>query len=266
MSPAKRHQRILEKLRLEGQVRVRELAAEFQVTEDCIRKDLTLLAEQKKLQRIHGGAIPNRENPHALKVDDRLNLHEAEKKLIARKALEQIVPGMTVFLDISTINLELARLIYESQMEVRVVTNMSGVMKVFSAPSKAELIFLGGTFNHAHDGFTGAMTINQIHRFHFDLAFLGTVGINLLEKTISTYDPQDGLTKQAVLDQSSQAILVSEKEKLFQEGNYIYARPDCFAGWILEGPLDETETRQAKEAGLELIPAVSAVPAEQEEA
>ena len=37
-----RHQQILSKLHLEGQVTVKELSQEFKVTEDCIRKDLTI--------------------------------------------------------------------------------------------------------------------------------------------------------------------------------------------------------------------------------
>lgn len=253
MTPSKRHEQILEKLRLDGQVRVRQLAQEFKVTEDCIRKDLALLTAENKLQRIHGGAIPARENPHALEPDDRHNLREEEKLKIARKAMKKIRPGMTVFLDISTINLDLAKLIYESRMSVRVVTNMSGVMKIFSAPSQVELVFLGGTLNHAHDGFAGSMTIEQIRRFRFDAAFLGSVGLSLSDRIVSTHDPEDGLTKQAVLEQSDRAYLLSEKDKLSRKGNYHYAAPRDFDAWICEEPLSESEQQQADACNLHVL-------------
>ena len=43
MLQQERHNQIIAKLDLEGQVRVRDLSKDFNVTEDCIRKDLTIL-------------------------------------------------------------------------------------------------------------------------------------------------------------------------------------------------------------------------------
>ena len=42
MLQQERHNQILAKLNLEGQVVVKELSQSFKVTEDCIRKDLTI--------------------------------------------------------------------------------------------------------------------------------------------------------------------------------------------------------------------------------
>ena len=44
-------------LREKGKVRVKELSEKFQVTEDCIRKDLKTLENAGKLKRTYGGAI-----------------------------------------------------------------------------------------------------------------------------------------------------------------------------------------------------------------
>ncbi len=251
MLPQERHNQILEKLRLEGQVRVRQLAMDFNVTEDCIRKDLAILSRQHKLQRIHGGAIPVRKNIHALLSEDRHNLREKEKREIARQAFDLIHEGMTIFLDISSINLELAKLLYTKKVPVTIVTNMTDIMKIFSAPSTAaKLFFLGGTFNHALDGFTGSLTIDLLRQFRFDAAFMGAIGINLVDKTVTTYDPDDGLTKQAAMNNSSVCYLLAEKEKLFLEGNFVYASPDQFVLWICDQPLSEQEEALAKESSL----------------
>lgn len=42
MTQAERHEQILRLLAVQRQVLVKDLAREFAVTEDCIRKDLTL--------------------------------------------------------------------------------------------------------------------------------------------------------------------------------------------------------------------------------
>lgn len=108
-----RHNQILAKLHLEGQVRVKELSQYFQVTEDCIRKDLTILEKTGQLKRIHGGAMQVRTNLHAINVVERIDKYVMEKKVIAQKAVELIEPGSMIFLGISTVNLEIAKLIYQ---------------------------------------------------------------------------------------------------------------------------------------------------------
>ena len=75
MLQQERHNQILAKLNLEGQVIVKELSQAFNVTEDCIRKDLTALEKAGLLKRIHGGAIQVRENLHTINVNERLKIH-----------------------------------------------------------------------------------------------------------------------------------------------------------------------------------------------
>ena len=53
MLQQERHNQIIAKLDLEGQVRVRDLSKDFNVTEDCIRKDLTILEKNGKLKPIY---------------------------------------------------------------------------------------------------------------------------------------------------------------------------------------------------------------------
>ena len=56
-------------LRENGKVKVKELSEMFQVTEDCIRKDLKILENVGKLKRTYGGAILSQDYP--LKRDEK---------------------------------------------------------------------------------------------------------------------------------------------------------------------------------------------------
>lgn len=53
-----RLEEILNILKTEGKVIVKDLSIKFDVTEDCIRKDLKNLEKQKLLERTYGGAVP----------------------------------------------------------------------------------------------------------------------------------------------------------------------------------------------------------------
>ena len=248
-----RHKQILAKLHLEGQVRVKELSQYFQVTEDCIRKDLTILEKTGQLKRIHGGAMQVRTNLHAINVVERIDKYVMEKKVIAQKAVELIEPGSMIFLGISTVNLEIAKLIYQKNLNITVVTNMIDIMEIFKENCKTLLIFIGGTLNRARDGFIGSMTIDLLRKYKFDLSFMGVVGIDVYDGKITTYDVNDGLTKKEVISSSKKCYIVAESAKLNLDGNYAFADISDFTGYICEKQLDDNVEKKILDYGLEII-------------
>ena len=58
MLPQERQQWILDRLRQRGRVVALELAAEFAVSEDSVRRDLRELAALGLCKRVYGGALP----------------------------------------------------------------------------------------------------------------------------------------------------------------------------------------------------------------
>ncbi|WRK55971.1 hypothetical protein SD457_16490 [Coprobacillaceae bacterium CR2/5/TPMF4] len=73
----------------------------------------------------------------------------------------------------STVTLEIAKLIYQRNLKITVVTNMIDIMEIFTRDCNTNLIFIGGELNRARDGFIGAITIEQIKKYMFDLSFWG---------------------------------------------------------------------------------------------
>ncbi|MFR6099127.1 MAG: DeoR family transcriptional regulator, partial [Longibaculum sp.] len=52
-----RQESIVSQVNAEGSVRVKDLSLKFEVTEDCIRKDLALLEKKGLLKKAYGGAV-----------------------------------------------------------------------------------------------------------------------------------------------------------------------------------------------------------------
>ena len=114
MFTEERREAVIRKLNLEGKVRVRELSEEFQVTEDCIRKDLKALENAGRLKRTYGGAILSQDYPLERDVVDRRKVNVEKKAVIAAKAVELIRENETIFLDISTTNIRIAELLVKN--------------------------------------------------------------------------------------------------------------------------------------------------------
>lgn len=111
MFTEERQAAIIQCLQEKGKVKVKSLSEKFHVSEDCIRKDLKTLENSGKLKRTYGGAIMSQDYPLQRDVIDRRNYHLDKKKIIAEKAFGLIKSNETVFLDISTTNIELAKLL-----------------------------------------------------------------------------------------------------------------------------------------------------------
>ncbi len=113
-----RYSKIIELVNKNGRVAVKDLAKEFEVSEDCIRKDLRELENRKKLKRVYGGAIVNRGHSDIKSVDERKNVNTEIKKQIAENAIDIIEEKDIIFLDVSTINLEIAKKLKDSQIKI----------------------------------------------------------------------------------------------------------------------------------------------------
>jgi len=247
MFAEERQEMIVALVNKDGSVRVKELSERFQVTEDSIRKDLTLLEKKGLLKKTYGGAVKRRINVHDMPVSQRKDKNILSKQIIAEHAMKLIHNGNVIFLDISTANLELAKLLSKSLLNITIVTNMIDIMLEFINPGTIKLIFLGGTFEKENSGFVGSITIEQIKQYRFDLAFLGVVGVDVFENVVDTYDVEDGLTKNVVLDVSKKTYMMLESRKFNMDGTYKYARIDEFTGGVLDtGPPEDLREKLAE--------------------
>lgn len=248
-----RQEQILSLLRQTGKVLVRDLSARFQVTEDCVRKDLAALEKNGSLKRVYGGAVLERVNTHQFYVSERKGKNLAAKRAIAEKAMTQINDGDLIFLDISTSNIALAELLASSARSFAVATNMIDVMQILSRQKNIDLTFIGGLLNRGRDGCAGALANSVIAQLRFDAAFLGVVGVDVRENAVLTYMQEDGFTKREILRSSRRAYLLAETEKFARSGNFRYAGLEAFHGAILESAPPEDLRKQLLDYRLEIL-------------
>ncbi len=242
---------IIKELQEKGRVKVKELSAKFKVTEDLIRKDLTALEERGQLKKTYGGAVRMKENVHRELASQRKTINQEAKRKIAKKAMPLIKDGYIVFLDISTVNIELARMIAESRTKATIVTNMLDVVNIL-AKSDVRVVFIGGEFDYGRDGFVGSMALEMIKNFRFDISFMGVVGVDIHENSVTTYMANDGIMKKEILAISRNSYMMCEFEKLKQFGNYKYAGLDEFTGIILDKEADSDLTEILKKYDIEI--------------
>src|SRR4051794_2128883 len=108
-----RQQAIADLVAQRGRLSVNALAAEYAVTTETVRRDLSVLERAGVVRRVHGGAVPAAAlTALEAKVGDRDLAHADEKDRIARKALGLLPPsGGSVLLDAGTTTARLAMMV-----------------------------------------------------------------------------------------------------------------------------------------------------------
>ena len=246
-----RQEEIVQEVHAKGSVLVKELAKKYNVTEDSIRKDLAILQKQGLLKKTYGGAVKIKNRMHDVYVSERLGKNMEQKQVLANKAYECIQDGDMIFLENSTTNIELARLIFQTKRNITVVTNMIEILMLATHTSYDKFVFIGGNLNPEKDAFIGAVTNEQIEKYHFDKAFVSTVAVDLASERVYNNDVEGALTKKTVIASSARSYLLLESKKLEMEGGYEFALLDQFTKVILDNQPEEKDVLFYQEHGIE---------------
>ena len=219
MLTVQRKKHILDRLAQDGQIIARDLALEWGVSEDTVRRDLRELAASGKLQRVHGGALPA--SPAAADLQVRGAVSVADKQALGRAAAAMIAPGQLVLLDGGTTALQVARHIPDG-LRATVVTHSPAVALALAAHPHLEIIMLGGRlFRHSMVN-VGAAVIDAAAQLRADLFFMGVTGVHP-DAGLTTGDAEEAAVKRALHACAAQTVVLASAEKLLTASAFVIA-------------------------------------------
>ena len=185
------------------------MAAEFDISEDAIRRDLRALAAEGKCRRVYGGALPlsSASLPMAARI-----AQDADRKLaLARAALAAIEPGEFLFLDAGSTNLALVNLLPENR-DLTLATNSLDIAVAAMKRGDLALVVIGGEVNLTVGGCVDASAVASLEQMNIDRCFVGVSAISPT-RGISVFDHADAIFKRALLKRSRRRMAMATVEK-----------------------------------------------------
>ncbi|MGW9157535.1 DeoR/GlpR family DNA-binding transcription regulator [Microbacterium sp. NPDC055665] len=233
MLAAQRKDHLLALLDRDGRVVAKTVADELGVSEDAIRRDLRELADEGKLLRVYGGAlpIPAPEPP----VRERADLATESKERVARAAVATIRPGSTIVLDAGTTTLAMARML-PTGTGLTVITASPAVALAVAEHSDARVIMIGGELSRHSLVAGGGLAMEAIQHLAADTFFLGATGIDP-ERGITTGELDDAVTKRALASRCTATIVLASEEKIGAVARYPVLALDTVTA-IITDPTD----------------------------
>lgn len=216
MFALERQKRIMELLNADGAVLVSKLSSELGVTDETVRRDLEKLESKELLRRTHGGALPMDEGSYELSLEKRKSINVEVKQALARKAVQHIASGDSVFLDASTTTFYMAKEI-KNMKNVTVITNSIRVINELAGVEGIKLIAVGGMVSN-NQSLVGAMAENSITENYFaDKMFFSSRGIGD-NAIILESNEQECFIKQRMLKNSRAHYYLCDKTKIGRVG------------------------------------------------
>lgn len=216
----KRREKILSSLTLKEKVFVKDLAQSFDLSEETIRRDIEALHREKKLKKVHGGAVILPKYEVATYFEDRINLNFEEKKLIAKKAAEFIEDNDTISLEYGSTVYQILEFI-KDRKNLTIVTNsvlvLNEILKLRQSNEfYCKFIFLGGELNENYMATTGILTEETLRNLKINKAFVSCDGLSL-NLGLNTCYLQDAALAKLYLKNTNKSYILVDSSKINKE-------------------------------------------------
>jgi DeoR/GlpR family transcriptional regulator of sugar metabolism len=251
MAFKERHTEILRILQRLKSVSVQTLTERLGVSEVTIRKDLTLLEEQGRLSRTHGGAVLSEDTERLRPIPVRRRENEGLKRAIARRARELVREDDTIYLDAGSTCAALAREI--RGMSLRVVTNsVDAVLELSDAPH-VSLVSLGGSLRSEAGSFIGPLSLQALRNFQIETCFLGATGISA-EGRFSSQNLMEAQLKALAIERSRRCVVLADHTKYSVSAFSVFATADRVDVLVTDAGFEQSQALEA--LGIEVLRAV----------
>lgn len=245
-----RQEQMREYIEQKNVVTIRQLQELFpNVSLMTIHRDLDALERSGAVVKFRGGAKSVR---HAGDPEFNVRMRENNpgKTDIARKALAMIQPHSSIFLDASTTNLALAKVLPD--INLNIFTTGPSIALELCRLHNPVVTMCCGTINRKNLALSGQNTLQMLEGINIDLAFIGVSGCSV-EAGFTCGTESDMLVKRLVIQKARTSVIMCSHEKFSCLMPYTFAKLSDVDCLISDSPVPEVFARAAGEAGLQIL-------------
>jgi len=253
MYAEERQQAIARLVNQRGRMSVNQLAREYDVTTETVRRDLSTLERMGLVRRVHGGVVP----PASLSLieaglRERDQVNTETKERIARAAVEQLPPpGGTILLDAGTTTSRFASLLPPDHA-LTVFTHGVPIAARLAGQRHIDLRLLPGRVRRTTQAAVGADTIAALSHLRVDVSFLGTNGITA-DHGLTTPDPDEAAVKRALIESGRKVVALADASKFGIETAVRFAVAGEIDVLVTDGDVSPTDRRALSKAGVDVV-------------
>lgn len=252
-SHAHRRSEIVELVKARGGVRIDELADRFGVSTMTIHRDLDHLDAQGMLRKVRSGAEAPPSEAFERTIDFRKALNLAEKRAVARAALEWAadkVDMQAIALDDSTTALQVLPLL-SAFLPLTVVTNFLPAINDLAAEPRVRLNAVGGDYVADYSSFVGPQSVRALRDMHYDVAFMSVPAVS----RGMCFHPSSAAAdlKRAFMESAELSVLLIDHTKVARRAIHRICDLSDFSVVVVDGGLEAGEIQRLQDGGANVV-------------
>ncbi|GAA3446617.1 DeoR/GlpR family DNA-binding transcription regulator [Planomonospora venezuelensis] len=209
---AERRQRILDLVRANGAVSLRDLARAVGSSEVTVRRDVRILEGEGLLDRHHGGATLPGELSREPTYSQKTQLSGTEKTAIADLAASLVEDGDAIAIGAGTTTQAFARRLTRHS-ELAVVTNSLLVAQALADCPRIEVVMTGGTLRGSIHALVGSPAEHALAGLRVRRAFISGNGLTA-ERGLSTPNLQVASVDRAIARAAEDVVVLADHTKI----------------------------------------------------
>jgi DeoR/GlpR family transcriptional regulator of sugar metabolism len=247
-----RREFIEQRVRVQREIAYAELAAEFDVSEMTIRRDVEALELSGVVRRVVGGAIALQGKDSEPPFETRVANAAEEKRHIADAVADLIPPNETLILDSGSTALAVARSLKGRGLGLTIVTpSVLAALELIDEPNTT-VVLTGGELRPGELSLIGPATEDTLGGFNCDTFVMGVAGIDA-NRGISDYHQGEARVKRAAARRADRVIVAADKSKLGRVTFVSIAALSAIDMIITDGAPEHPALVAARGVGVEVI-------------
>lgn len=205
-----RQEQILTELKATPALRVSDLAREFGVSTETVRRDLDALSRDGLVSRTYGGAARGLVAQEPA-LNERSRLAVDERGAIARAAATLVAPHDVLMVDAGSTTAHFARRLAAGFSALTVITNSISVATALAVTPSIRVVLCPGDYDGHEGGVFGPETIEFLGRFNAGRCVIGCSG--LIEHGPGEASSGSAWVKRRMIERSGAATLLVDHGK-----------------------------------------------------
>ncbi|ONI41807.1 hypothetical protein AN639_11780 [Candidatus Epulonipiscium fishelsonii] len=241
MLTVERRKEILELLNKKGSVNVIELAEQYDLGKETIRRDLKALAQDWNISLVYGGAsIKSALHPTSIKEQTIIQKREENAELkhkIAKAAVELINIGDIIAMN-SGSTVEYMLNYIENKVPLSIITTSINIASKASMISGVDIYIPSGKIRNKSGMVISSNAENYLRNFRVQKCFFGVSAVSL-GSHITHPAVEEVENNRALLSISEKVYMVADSSKFDKKSLYQLAKLGEMSGIITDKMLDE---------------------------
>ena len=236
-----------------GRLSVVQLADQFEVTTETVRRDLSTLDRMGLVRRVHGGAVPAGSlTVIESGIGERDQSNTQAKEAIANAAVSLLPPpDSVVVIDAGSTTARFAAALPRDH-RLTVITHAVPVATRLAGLPQIELHLLPGKVRPTTHAAVGAETVAALADLRADVAFIATNGLTV-GHGLTTPDSDEAASKRAMIACARKTVVLADSTKLGVETAVRFATLDSLDVLVTDSDVEPADRRALESAGIEVV-------------